>query len=308
MLSGIEGKLTSLVADALSTRTHLSALEAPGPAPALEAGKGAVLVSLAELTRAATFAPAQVAVDGARSRRVLPIEFGARVEFFLRPAQPDAAGLAAARELLLDDMALVSHGLGTQDVATGRAFASGGPDPGFHVTSFVLTTGGIARDLEAQHLSGALRYTGRGEIWPPGVTEPEGEIRSVDSVLVSLPLAIEARDAVARAGGSVTIRVRALGGRRQTSLQPPQAAPLRLAVTVVSDAPPAQRGAITGGVAGTETGFRVIELTPPETAIGYQAPATGISRTRLEYVAIHLATPTGQRGVFLGSAAVRLEP
>ena len=77
---------------------------------------------------------------------------------------------------------------------------------------------------------------------------------------------------------------------------------------MVSDAPPARRGAISGGVAGTETGFRVIDVTLPETSIGYQAPASGIDRTRLEYVAIHLATPDGQRGVFLGSAAVRLEP
>jgi hypothetical protein len=308
MLSGIEGTLTSIVAGSLSARTHLSTLEAPGPAPTLDAGKGAVLVSIAEVARAATFAPAQTAINGTQSRRVLPIDFGARVEFFLRPAQPDPAGLAAARLLLLDDMALVSHSLGAHEVASGKAFAANVPDPGFHVTSFLLDTGGAARDLDGQHLTGTLHYSGRGEIWPPGVTQQEGEIRAVDSVLVSLPLAIEARDTVARAGQSLTIRVRALGGQRVLSRQPPRTAPLRLAVTVVSDAPPAQRGAITGGVAGTETGFRVIELTLPETSIGYRAPASGISRTRLEYVAIHLATPDGQRGVFLGSAAVRLEP
>jgi len=125
---------------------------------------------------------------------------------------------------------------------------------------------------------------------------------------VSLPLAIDTPDAVARAGQSVTIRVRALGGQRVLTHQPPQTAPLRLAVTVLSDAPPAQRGAITGGVAGTETGFRVIDVSLPETSIGFQAPAAGIDRTRLEYVAIHLATPEGRRGVFLGSVAVRLEP
>ncbi len=308
MLSRIEGTLTSIVAEALTARPHLSALEAPGPAPALEAGQGAVLVSIADVTRAGTFAPAQSQVNGAQSRRVLPIEFGARVDFFVRPTGPAAADLAAARTLLLEDMSLVSHSLGATEVVTGQAFAAAEPDPGFHVTSFLLATGGIERDLAAQNLSGALRYSGRGEIWPPGVSEQGGTIRAVDPVLVSLPLTIEARDAVARAGQTVTIRVRALGGHRLTAPAPAPATPLRLAVTVLSDAPPAQRGAITGGAPGVETGFRVIGLTPPETAITYQAPASGITRTRLEYVAIHLATPTGQRGVYLGSAAVRLEP
>src|SRR5256885_5515917 len=187
MLSRIEGSLTSIVADALSARTHVSTLEAPGPAPALDAGKGAVLVSIAEVTRAATFAPAHTAVNGTRSRRVLPIEFSAHVEFFVRPAQTNAAGLAAARVLLLEDMSLVSHGLGGVDVASGKAFTAAEPDPGFHVISFLLASGGIARDLDVQNLSGALHYSGRREIWPPGVTEEGAAIRGVGSVAVALP-------------------------------------------------------------------------------------------------------------------------
>ena len=40
----------------------------------------------------------------------------------------------------------------------------------------------------------------------------------------------------------------------------------------------------------------------------YQAPAAPIARGRTEYVAIHLATPDGHRGIFIGSIAMRLEP
>ena len=94
------------------------------------------------------------------------------MDFFLRPGD-GPAGCRSAR-LLLDDMSLVSHGLGAHEVASGRAFAASVPDPGFHVTSFLLDTGGIARDVDGQRLTGTLRYRGRGEIWPPGVTQPEG--------------------------------------------------------------------------------------------------------------------------------------
>jgi hypothetical protein len=308
MLSQLEHKLTSLVADGLSLRTHLSVLEAPGPPPALDAGKGAVLVSLSELTPATTFERGQLSFNGSQSRRILPIGFAARIEFFLRPASTNAAGLASARETLLDDLALASHRLAQESFASGGAFAVADPDPGFSVRSFLLEGGGIVRDADPDNLAGVLRYRGSAELWPPGEVQQEGEIRAVDAVIVALPLEIDAKDTVVRAGQSATIRVRSLGGQRLMVREPRQTQPLQIAVTVVSDAAPAQRGSISGGTPGVETGFRIIDLTPPQTAVSYQAPASGITRTRIEYVAIHLASPDRRRGVFLGSAAVRLEP
>lgn len=308
MLSQLERKLTSLVADGLSLRTHLSVLEAPGPPPALDAGSGAVLVSLSELTPATTFERGQFSFNGTQSRRILPVGFAARIELFLRPTDATPAGLASARETLLDDLALTTHRLAEESLTSGRAFAVADPDPGFRVNSFLLEGGGIQRDAEQENLSGVLRYRGSAEVWPPGEARPEGEILAVDSVIVALPLEIDARDAVVHAGQSATIRVRSLGGRRLMTRDPRETQPLQIAVTVLSDAPPAQRGSISDGSAGVETGFRIIDLTPPDTSVTYQAPASGISRTRIEYVAIHLATPERRRGVFLGSAAVRLEP
>lgn len=308
MLSQLEHKLTSLIADGLVTRTHLSVVGAPGPVPALGAGKGAVLVSLAELTPVATFERGQLTFNGSQSRRILPIGFSAQIEFFLRPSSGTPAALADARETLLDDLSLAGHRLAQDNVSSGQAFAVADPDPGFKVNSFLLDSGGIERDAAGDRLSGLLRYRGSGEVWPPGEVQQEGEILAVDSVIVPLPLAIEARDAVVRAGQTATIRVRSLGGQRLMAREPRQTQPLQIAVTVVSDAAPAQRGSIVGGTAGVETGFRVVDLTPPETVVSYQAPASGITRTRIEYVAIHLASPDRHRGVFLGSAAVRLEP
>jgi hypothetical protein len=309
MLSQIEQKLTSLIADALVTRPHLSVVEAPGPVPALPAGRGAVLVSLAGMLPETTFERARLNISGAQSRRVLPISFTAEVEFFMQPAGAGDDQRANARETLLDDMALTCHRLAQNDLLDGTAFAVADPDPGFKVRSFLLETAEIRRDGSPDRLSGIARYKGTGEIWPRGVVENVGEIRAIDTVIVPLPMRIEARDAVARPGQSITIHVRSLGGNRLMVREPRQTQPLQIAVTVLSDAPPAQRGSITGGTAGAEAGFRVIDLTPPDTGIAYQAPSVAnVSRTRMEYVAIHLAAPDRKRGVFLGSAAVRLEP
>jgi hypothetical protein len=113
---------------------------------------------------------------------------------------------------------------------------------------------------------------------------------------------------VVRAGETAVLKVRSLPTTRLITLEPRTDEPLRLAVTVLSDFPAAQRGTISGGTAGAETGFRIIDVAQPETTITYQAPGSGIDRTRIEYVAIHLATPDAHRGVFLGSTAIRLEP
>lgn len=308
MINRIEQKLTSLLGDDLAGRTHLSVIEAPGPPSGINAGRGAVLVSLAETTPENQFERDTFAFSGNQSRRVLPVQFTARIEFFQRPAGHSAAQTAAARNLLLEDLSLVSHGLARENILNGNEFAPSDPDPGFRVISFIQQGGSIDRDPEGQFLTAALRYLGKAQIWPPGAVQTEGEIRAVDSVLVAMPLEIELQNEVVRAGDTAALKARSLPGSRLAGLEPPSRQALRLAVTVLSDAPPAQRGTISGGEPGAETGFRIITVSPPETTITYRAPADGIERTRLEYVAVHLATPDAHRGVFLGSAAIRLEP
>jgi hypothetical protein len=308
MLNRIEQKLASILGDDLAARTHLSVLTAPGPPSGLSAGQGAVLVSVVEVTPAALFERGTIAFEGFRSRRILPMQVSIRIELFLRPAGSSAAQMSAARNLLLEDLSLVSHGLAREAIASGKAFAVSGPDPGFKVLSFTLENGTLNRDAEGQFLSGALRYRGGAEIWPPGTQQPEGEIRAVETIIAPLPLEIAVQNGVVRAGETAVLKVRSLPTTRMVTLEPRSDQALRLAVTVLSDSPPAQRGTISGGTAGAETGFRIIDVAQPETSIIYQTPGSGIDRTRIEYVAIHLATPDAHRGVFLGSTAIRLEP
>jgi len=42
--------------------------------------------------------------------------------------------------------------------------------------------------------------------------------------------------------------------------------------------------------------------------IAYAAPPGTVTRPRTEYVAVHLATPDGGAGVFLGSTPIRIVP
>jgi len=309
MFAAIEQKLTSILGDDLSARAHLDVLEAPAAAAAPNPGRGTVLVSVAKWTPAARFERGRFSFAGTQSRRVQPIHFEVNVDCLLRPAGPSPAELAAARELLLVDTSLVSHGLARPELQSGQGFAIADPDPGFQVLSFELADAAVDRDPNAAGaLAARLHYRGDAEIWPPGVTQQEGEILAIDVASVALPLELTVANPVLRAGQTSVVRARALPASRVDTRTPPARAPLRLAVTVLSDAPPAQRGTIGGGVPGLETGFRLIDVTPPLTSIDYRAPAAGIGRARVERVAVHLATPDGHRGVLLGSAAVRLEP
>ena len=308
MLNRIEQKLTALIGDDLATRAHLSVVEAPRRSTALNPGEGVVVVSLSGMMPSPRFERDARSFSGTRSRRVMPVGFSARIDFFMRPDGNGAVQLADARNLMLEDMSLVCHGLARQDVSDGRAFAVAVPDPGFRVRGFAVETADIERDTVAQGLSGSILCRGTAEIWPPGVLQDEGEILGVDTTIASLPVAVSVGSAVVRAGQTAELRVRSLPASRMASVEPFATQPLQLAVTVAGDAPPAQRGTIAGGTAGAETGFRIIDVTPPETVITYHAPAGGIGATRIEYVAIHLATPDLHRGVFLGSTAIRLEP
>jgi len=79
-----------------------------------------------------------------------------------------------------------------------------------------------------------------------------------------------------------------------------------LAVQVLADVPPAERGRITSGADAAAADVRVQEITQPDTVLIYQAPDGPIDRPRLEYVAVHLATTENLPGVFLGSTPIRL--
>lgn len=308
MLSIIEQKLTSILADDLAGRTHLDVLEAPTPAnPTV--GRGAVLISIAEWAPGAIFEREQFAFNGAQSRRVLPIQFKVQIDCVMHPAGNNAAQLATARDLLLTDVSLVSHGLARTDIQNGRGFAVTDPDPGFRVLSFALETAAAIRDADTATglLSAQLHYRGSAEIWPPGVVQDEGEILAIDTTSVALPVEFTVNNPTLRAGQSAIVNTPSLPLTRLLTRAPTQG-PVQLAVTVLSDAPPAQRGSISGGNAGQETGFRLIAVTPQTTAITYQAPAAAISRARTEYVAVHLATPDGHSGIFIGSIALRLQP
>jgi hypothetical protein len=309
MLGTIEQKLTSILGDDLAARTHLDVLEAPAPA-APGVGRGAVLVAMAELVPAPLFDREKFSFSGTQSRRVLPLQFKVNIDCVMRPAGNSAAQLASARDLLLTDVSLVSHGLARADINNGKDFTVADPDPGFRVLSFALETGAVLRDIDGNSglLSAHLLYRGHAEIWPPGVTQDAGEILAIDTTSVALPLHISVARPVLRAGESTTVSTQSLPLSRLATRAPDTRAPLQLAATVLSDAPPAQRGSIVGGNAGQETGFRIIEVTAPDTAITYQAPAAAIGRARVEYVALHLATPDGHRGVFIGSVALRLDP
>jgi hypothetical protein len=309
MLHELERKLTALVSEQLVVRPHLQVREAPGPTPQLDPGRGAVLVGLMDVLPEAAFEREQFGLIGSqgarRSRRFLPLRFTARLQFFLRPT-PAASGLTEARATLLEDLSLTAHALGDESVRSGKAFAAAVPDAGFQVLTFELDKGAVEPELVQQTLAGELRYRGRADIWPPGVSREEGEVRAVDLVLTPLPLRIEMDDPAVRVGGTTRIRVQLEQSSRLVNPETGQRGALRLALAVVSDLPPGQRGAITGGDPGMETGVRLLPVTLPETVVTYTAPAGNPGAARIEFVAIHLATPEGKKGIFLGSAAVRL--
>src|SRR5262249_7381323 len=127
------------------------------------------------------------------------------------------------------------------------------------------------------------------------------------TIIAPLPLMLGVSSDRVRPGGAATITVAAPGRRRLIDPATNVQENLRVAVTVVSDVPPAQRGTIPAGAPGDGTGLRIIEVTGPQVSIPYQAPASDPGPAgRTEYVAVHLATPTGSQGLFLGSAAIHL--
>ncbi len=306
MLSGIERKLTSLVADGLAARSHLSVLEAPGSTQAIAAARGALLVSVSEAGPRESFEPgfnANLKLNGnAAGRRILPLGFSASLDFRHAPAGQTDAQRSDARVLLLDDVALTAHLLSAEDFRTGKAFANGPADPGFQVLSFQLHKTLLGRDVSDLGLTASLEYRGIAEIWPPGVTQAQGTVVAVETFVATQPVEIRVLQPVVRQGGATELRVGPLPGTTATR------GALRLAVRVVSSLPPAQRGKIANGVDGAETGSRLVPADALGTVLQYSAPAGALGATRAEFIEVHLATPDNRMGVFIGSAAIQLLP
>src|ERR1051326_300043 len=306
MLGAIERKLTALIGDGLAARTHLSVVRAPGSTTAIAAAHGRLMVSVAEAVPREAFKRdfvTNLEAGGApASRRVLPLAFRARLDLRHLPAGNSDLELADARSLLLDDIALTAHLLSADTVRSGKGFANGAADPGYRVLSLELDKAVVDRDLTNQLLTAAVEYLGTAEIWPPGVVQAEGAIASVETVVAPLPIELQPVHGQVAQGGSTQVKVTGLRAGRMTR------GPLQLAARVVSDLPPDQRGKITNGEPGAETGLQVIAAAVPETVIEYAAPAGNLGSTRVEFVAVHLATPDKEKGVFLGSAAIQLVP
>lgn len=316
MLDELERKLTALVADALGDRAHVSDVVTAGPPPTPAAGKTVIRVALATLSRDAGFDASRTAFGGTpaapTSRRVLPVHVAARVGFRFRLTGPTDVARADGRALVMGDLSRVGHALDLPAVQTGAAFRTAAPDPGFEVHGFLLEEGDLDPKPEAggepDVLVAELRYAGAASVWPPVVAGPEGVTRAVEVNLVPVPVALTAANPVVRTGSSTPVRISGVPGRRRTGVDPATFAPLQLALRVTSDLPPAQRGRLDGGTAGTPSGTRIVTLTGPATDITYVAPAGDLGTVRVEFVAVHLATPEGDAGVFLDSLALRLEP
>ncbi len=311
MFAELERKITAVIADGVAARPHLRVVAAPSAEVPTDPDDGVVRVALAALSPEPHFQPevfAQVnGANGPASRRVVRVQFTVDLAFILRPLTDDATTSQASRGRLLDDMALVAHWLAGPEVYSGKAFASAAADPGYRVLRFEFVEGSSAPIAVDGLLTGRLAYRGLADIWPPAVSQAEGVIRVPATTLVPLPLAIVVDQPALLAEGTTAIHIRGVEGARPVDAEG-AVEPLRLALTVVSDLPPDQRGRITSGEAGAETGSRIVTAGAGETVVTFQASALVPDQPRTEVVAIHLATPDQRRGLLLGSAVVQTLP
>lgn len=297
MLGELERKLTAVLADALATRPDLAVRQAFGDSDPPAAGAGIVRVALGEWLPLAGFDYEQWAIDRSTRRRVLPLSFTARLAFVRRPLGDDLAQRSAARALLLDDLARASHWLAAPTIRDGSDLRSAAADPGYAVQTFELTGGGANEDAGAGVLGGRLTCGGRATIWPPGPPEPEGVIEQLAVHSNALPLTLGAQPPQVPAGGNARLLIRGASAGRS------------LALSVASDLTPAQRGTIVSGLPGPEGDGRLHAVLGAETVAEYRAPlAADLGAIRQEVINVHLATPDGRRGLFLGAIVVRLRP
>jgi hypothetical protein len=310
VLQELERKLTAVVGAALASRAQLDVTQTTGAPPAPDAGRGAVAVGLSALSSAPSFASEtqvlRLTGPGApASRRVVAVGFEASLELARTAGAAGATALTQARTLLLEDASLVAHALGADDVCGGAAFVTAAPDPGFEVRAFGLTAGELGIALDGQTLRASLGYAGSAIIWPPATTTPEGVIDAVDPTVEALPLTITTDDRIVAAGGSTIVRIGTIAGRRLQADLHTRAAP-ELALAILSDLPPGERGAIASGTPGAESGSSLVPVSAA-IAVAYQAPID-LGATRSEVVMVHLARPDGTKGALLGSVTIRLAP
>jgi hypothetical protein len=310
MLGSLESRLTAEIAEALEGRPAVLVVTAPLPLAAPAAGERSVRVSLEEMLPDSHFEAERTGFAGAspsvQTRRVVQLGFLARVHAIACPQAQSAAEINHSRQLLLEDLSLVVHALDAPSYRDGHDLAGSAPDPGYEVTEFHLSKGGIRPDLIENCLVGELEYEGKARIWPPGVSEEAGEIRVVDSVVEALPIELRATQPVVRAGGQTVVRVRVLSPLRRMNGN--ATAAMRLAATVLGDLPPAERGTISSGTPAPDTAFRLHAVGDAPVEIAYAAPPGKVTRPRIEFVAVHLAAPDGAPGVFLGSTPIRIVP
>jgi len=308
MLGSFESRVAAVAADQLNDRAHLSVSAAPFTVSPPGAGEGTLRISLFEMQASSTFHRERFGLTGPgeapQSRRVFPFECRVKFSFRVCPADDTPEETAAARRRLLQDLSLAAHRL--EEAARPDQINPAGDDPGYRVLSFLLEKGSTEPEFVEGCFAGELVYFARVEIWPPGVTEQERPIRAADAVFAPLPLSIRAAAAGVAAGETTEVHVPAVAPTRLADVETGERAPALLAVQVLADVPPAERGRITSGADAAAADVRVQEITQPDTVLIYQAPDGPIDRPRLEYVAVHLATTENLPGVFLGSTPIRL--
>jgi hypothetical protein len=315
VLDELERKLVAVVGDAVEDRAHLDAVQLAGAGDDADAGRGVVRIGVDDVVPDPGFDRDVIAIGGTSSapvsRRVLPVRFTAGARFAVRPAGATPAERTAARTLLLGDVSAVAHALAAARFRDGSAFATSG-DAGFEVKQFGLGLGELDPEPDDGDdpvlLRARLHWEGRATVWPVTPPEPEGVMHHLDIEMVSVPLALSALDPVVRQGATTIVTIDGVSGRRTTDLDPPADVPLSLAVSVTSDLPPAERGRIDGGTAGLDQGVRILPLDELGTTVTYRAPIASLGATRVEFVAVHLATPDGDTGVFLDAVPIRLVP
>lgn len=308
MVGGFESRVAAVAADQLNDRAHLTVGVVPFAASRPAAGEGSVRVSVLEMRASPTFNRERFSVTGPdeapRSRRIVPLECRVELAFRVRPAGDTPQEASAARRLLLQDLSLAAHRL--EKAGQPDQLNPADPDPGYRVLSFVFDGGSAEPESVEGCFAGELIYSARLEIWPPGVSEQERPIRAADAVLAPLPISIRVASVGVSAGETTEVRVPSVAPTRLADVDTGERAPALLAVQVLADVPPVERGRITSGADGAAANIRVQEITQPETVLVYQAPDGPINQARFEYIAVHLATTDDLLGVFLGSTPIRL--
>lgn len=310
MLSAFEGQLVAVAGEVLAGRLDLAVVASGGAPPPLAAGSGLVAIGVtgARPDPDRGFAPSDVLAPGSAPRqvRVVPLLVHVSATVTRRASAADDQALRTARARLLEDVTLVVHAFDDPTVRTGARLTATAPDPGFRVEELALDGVSVSTTPEADQQKATVTYVGRLLVWPPGQAEDVGTVAAVGPLLEALPISVVAEPASVRAGAPATVRIRGITGRRLVDPATGATEPVRIAVGVVSDLPPADRGTVTSGTPASLAGFRLVEVAGSETVVAYSAPGGPLGAVRREDVVVHLAVVGGGVGIRLGSVTLRL--